>query len=431
MATVNFFFRSKKTDKQSTINYDIHISASHRLRGSTKLKLIPKYWDEEKQLVRNVTAVSNSKDNINNKISEFKAFVFDKINDYKTYSNNKILLLLKDDIDIFFGKKVVDEIKEVTFYSFVDKYIEQSKNRIIQSTGRKISNRTILDYKRTLELLKEFEKKYKYEITFNSITIDFYYLFVEYLESHDFSINTVGKFIKQIKVFMRAATDEGINTNYGFKNKRFVKTTADSTEIYLNEKELDKIINLDLEDEPKLKKARDLFIVGAFTGLRVSDFNGLTEKNIEEYKGTNCIKVRVRKTNKMLTIPIHPEVQKIINNNNNNFPKSMPDQHINVALKIIGFEAEINDDIYITKIRGGKKVSETKKKYEMIKNHTARRSFCTNAYINGMHPFDIMAISGHTSEKVFLKYIKIDTDERAIKISENSFFQPKPKLKVV
>ena len=62
-------------------------------------------------------------------------------------------------------------------------------------------------------------------------------------------------------------------------------------------------------------------------------------------------------------------------------------------------------------------------KYDLIKNHTARRSFCTNAYIAGMSTLDIMAISGHSSEKTFLNYIKISADERAVKIAENPFFQ--------
>jgi hypothetical protein len=42
-----------------------------------------------------------------------------------------------------------------------------------------------------------------------------------------------------------------------------------------------------------------------------------------------------------------------------------------------------------------------------------------------MPTLDIMAISGHSSERIFLNYIRITADERAIKIAENSFFNPK------
>jgi len=48
-----------------------------------------------------------------------------------------------------------------------------------------------------------------------------------------------------------------------------------------------------------------------------------------------------------------------------------------------------------------------------------------------MSTLDIMAISGHKSERTFLNYIKITADERAVKIAENSFFKPQVTLKKV
>jgi hypothetical protein len=39
-----------------------------------------------------------------------------------------------------------------------------------------------------------------------------------------------------------------------------------------------------------------------------------------------------------------------------------------------------------------------------------------------MPTIDIMAISGHSTEREFYKYIKITPQERAIKISESAFF---------
>jgi hypothetical protein len=56
-------------------------------------------------------------------------------------------------------------------------------------------------------------------------------------------------------------------------------------------------------------------------------------------------------------------------------------------------------------------------KYELIVSHTARRSALTNLYKTGM--FDnreMMAISGHKSERVFEKYIKVGVSEQADRI---------------
>lgn len=431
MASVKFLLRNKKAIKPVSIYYDIHLSAKDRLRGATKSKILPKFWDERNQKVRNVASASSIKDSINSKLSELDSFVFEKINNYKTYSILEVAKFLKEDLDIFFGKKIVAIEKELTFYTFIEKFIEQSKDRIIETTGAKISDRTIHDYGRVLDLIKSFEKENNYEITFDTITLDFYYAFVNYLEELDFSINTIGKFIKVLKMFMNRATEEGLNTNLTFRNKRFMKPTGTSEQIYLNIEELDKIIALNLKEEPVLDNARDLFIIGAFTGLRVSDFNGLTKENISTHQNKRIFKIIVKKTGKYLPIPLHPEVEKILAKNDGHPPKKMYAQKINDSLSKIGFKAKIKENITISTIKGGKKITKNLPKYDLIKNHTSRRSFCTNAYLAGMPEIDIMAISGHTSIKTFRNYIKITDDERAVKIAENPFFQAKSMLEIV
>ena len=73
--------------------------------------------------------------------------------------------------------------------------------------------------------------------------------------------------------------------------------------------------------------------------------------------------------------------------------------------------------------KGGRMTSCKRLKYELIKTHTARRSFCTNAYLLRMDTLDIMALSGHKTGTNFLKYIKVTGKERAKRIAEHKFFQ--------
>ena len=54
-----------------------------------------------------------------------------------------------------------------------------------------------------------------------------------------------------------------------------------------------------------------------------------------------------------------------------------------------------------------------KKKYQLLTTHTARRSFATNLYLSGFPSISIMKITGHTTEKSFMKYIKITPTENA------------------
>ncbi|MDB5208187.1 MAG: integrase [Flavisolibacter sp.] len=56
--------------------------------------------------------------------------------------------------------------------------------------------------------------------------------------------------------------------------------------------------------------------------------------------------------------------------------------------------AEIDAEVLITATKGGKRVTETFRKFELITTHTARRSFATNAYLNTVPTISIMKITG-------------------------------------
>ena len=123
-------------------------------------------------------------------------------------------------------------------------------------------------------------------------------------------------------------------------------------------------------------------------------------------------------------------VNAILKKRGGKLPAKMPDQHINYAIKEIGKLAEIDSQETKTITKGGKKVIINLKKYDLIKSHTARRSFCTNAYLSGMPTADIMEITTHKSEKIFKNYIKANDLQRAQKIRKHKFFT-NSNLKVV
>jgi len=68
--------------------------------------------------------------------------------------------------------------------------------------------------------------------------------------------------------------------------------------------------------------------------------------------------------------------------------------------------------------KGGVKVTNNHQKWERLTTHTARRSFATNEYLAGTPTITIMAITGHKTEKAFLKYIKLTSSEHAIMLKE-------------
>ena len=85
--------------------------------------------------------------------------------------------------------------------------------------------------------------------------------------------------------------------------------------------------------------------------------------------------------------------------------------------------ANVTDNHILRRTEGGKEVEYELPKYKLVSSHTARRSFCTNAYKSGIPIQDIMAISGHKTERVFLNYVKVEKVENAKRIAKHAFFQ--------
>ena len=247
--------------------------------------------------------------------------------------------------------------------------------------------------------------------------------------------NFINKVFGTLKTMLKDASKKKINPNSDYANT-WMKVSAINVEnIYLNESELAIINNLDLSKNTRLEKVRDLFIIGAYTGLRFSDFSNIQKGNIILRDDNHYISITTKKTNTPVVIPLHPIALSILQKYDMAIPGSMSNQKMNDYLKEIGELAGIKGEIILSKTRGGRN-SETKAlKYELITTHTARRSFATNAYKSGIPAIAIMAITGHKTQVSFMKYIKITNEENASLLSNHSFFKgttlKESKLKIV
>ena len=125
------------------------------------------------------------------------------------------------------------------------------------------------------------------------------------------------------------------------------------------------------------------------------------------------ITFRQRKTDEKVIIPLHPAVIKILEKYDYQMPKPLSNQRFNEYIKEVAKIAGIDQVETTRKTIGGKIQTERKPKYELIGTHTGRRSFCTNMYLLGIPTYTIMAISGHKTEKSFIKYVRITKEQHA------------------
>jgi len=115
-----------------------------------------------------------------------------------------------------------------------------------------------------------------------------------------------------------------------YKNSKFKALNEETDEIYLSIKELVKVENTDLSEfSEEIDIARDLFLIGAYTSLRVFDFSNLSESNMIEFHGKKFFKVATQKTGEPVVIPIHPVVNRILEKRNGNLPPRLTKNKIN------------------------------------------------------------------------------------------------------
>lgn len=394
----------------------LHFSYGARFKYSTGYKSCFENWDFDKQKIK------ETKSNIINarEVNEFLSNIENAIKkEYSRLIAENIIVtndVLKLFLDSFLNKNIVTEkFVPVTFFDFADSYLELKKKGISIVTYR--------SYNQTLKKVKAFSESKNLKVDFNCFDKSFVLSFITYLEELDFALNTITKHLKNLKTFLTEANRKKFINNVDFNLSDFNLKAEETTAIYLTDNELELMLNKDLSKYPELELARDIFLIGCYTGQRISDYNGLTKESIKRINGVDYFKIRQKKTKVEVQCPITKEIREIMDKRyNGNPPKKMFEQLLNRCIKEVGQVIEFNEAIEFSITRGGVEVKDFIPRYKLIHSHTARRSFCTNMYKKKMPVFDIMHFSGHKTEREFYKYIRIHGEERASHIVGQGFF---------
>lgn len=314
-----------------------------------------------------------------------------------------------------------------SFFDYSEEFVKQAK----QNKGHEFAN----SFRTVLNKLREFDSS----LTFERIDKKFYREFVNWLQGKGFSANYTGSMIRDLKRILNKASEDEINTLNTFES--FKVMAEDVFNIYLTEDEIQRIydvkitedIIIEIQKENKrkqlqkgnkiidankeqqamitkanivrqidaLNRARKLFVVGCWTGLRVENYLSIDpELQFDLEKG--FIHAIANKNGPKLKIPMHKLVRQIVEHDG--FPVTISQQKFNKQIKIIGMIAQINEKVIYSRTEGGKRVEYSQPKYELITTHTARRSFASNLLGRGIPKQFIMAVTGHTTEKSFNKY---------------------------
>lgn len=429
--SVGFFLKDKK--KSTTYINTIVAFRGRYFKRSTGESIPVRYWSDSTQRCKESGFPAARR--INKVLNEIFVAATQACDYFVEHREIPSSDLFWERVDFFSsgGKLAVS----VGFVDYLRRYIENRRGRVAQ--------RTVHKYNTLLNKLVEYESVIKRKLKFEDIDINFYRDFERWIYTYKredgkvgYAANYFGALIQSLKVVFRDAKENGLHNLNGIEHKDFKRISETADTIYLNEEELQRIHLLnftpalvlqhfpDADQRPqnmarRLKTyeiVRAKFLVGAYTALRVSDFNRLELVNLQD----GFIAIRTKKTGVKVVIPVHRVIRELIDKGFD-ITTRISEQKINKHIKEICMLAGINDPVEITLNIGGRKIVETHPKWELVTNHTARRSGATNMYKAGIPTLSIMKITGHSSEKSFLKYIKITAEENAFLLAQHPFFK--------
>jgi len=432
MATINYFVSGKK---RKLVPVYCRLSAGREidLIVSSGLTVDPHTWSNTTQSIKQRIRTDADEKFVKN-LSGLKEHI---VNEIRNYSEEYSKEWLNNVIYKYHNKRAADA---TTLNEYIDQFIKDAKSGERKNkNAMNLTLGTIKTWKGFQRIFNEYQGVYSDErlkqrkennklirprklVDFDNINIDFYNNFVKFLSDEGYVKGTIGRFIKELKMFMRKSLDDKLHNNRDFMHSAFRVFTSETFAVYLTRIELDKIYNIDLSNNHELDIARDAFMVLCETALRISDYRKVDVSIRKSEDGIKLIHLAQSKTGNVIVIPLSARLEAILQKYNNKLPRLL-DQYINKRIKIVAKLCGINEVLTWETEKYGKKFEKKAHKWELISCHTGRRSAASNMYLSGIPSISIMQITGHRSEKSFLLYIRVSQEENARKLATHEYFR--------
>ncbi len=446
MANFHFYLRDGDSPDQPTAVH-LHIRwTGNRLVYPTGCKVIPRHWQAEKEQVTGKAptcphcipppcdrldadgkpfALEAHRD-INERLKVLQASAVGILDTFarkkgRAPSRNE----LRDALNSADGKATGQVPTDLL--TFAHAHIESAQGQFNSDRKAPYHRATISRYKVALELLtayaaKRSRRKTAPPVAFAEVDADFVAGFTAYLTAQGYAANSVVKYGKTLREFLKRAKEHkelGKEVNPEVFHRRLTLKEEPSEQVYLNADELAAFYRVDLSAHPRLERARDLFIVGSWTGLRFGDLSRIQPEHIEGGR----LRVRTSKTGKEVTIPLHPCIPAIMAKYGGRVPSGISNQKQNGYIKeAAAMVPELQVKTMEGRTKGGIRREVARAKWERITTHTARRSFASNCYRDGIPARTIMAVTGHRTEQAFMRYIRLTNEEHADIMARSSLF---------
>jgi site-specific recombinase XerD len=405
MAQVTFYLKNPNAKYKSVIYASFSFDAK-RLQTSTKWSIHPKYWDKKIGFLKHQYTHLSFYSTYQDYLERFRRVIIEFYQEQKSIGIIPDLSSIKKLLEKEFEEKEEVNIQD-EFFTVFQMFIDSCASKSIL---------TVRKYYTLKNLLKDYKKKKNKLISFESLDLNFFDDFTNFLfnrpnPKHPDTVglkdDTVNKYISVFKTFLEWAAEREYHENFAYRKFSSPKTRKHEIVTLTNE-EIDELIKLDLSKDSRLEKVRDVFLFAYYTGQRWSDISNFSKNDIKQDSETGEYywQFRVVKTKKIITVPFVGRIKPaydILQKYDFVLPE-ITAQKFNDYLKEVGAKAKLNRQVRIKRYSGGKKITIEKVLYDFMSSHMARRTCVTHLLEDGVPPTTVMKLTDHQDLKTILKY---------------------------
>ncbi len=255
---------------------------------STGKQIAIEKWDKTKQQVK---GKDQETQNLNNYLKAIKAKLYQK---EAELLERGFIITAQILYDAYFDK--VESIKERSLFEVFEEHNQEQEKLV----GNGVSKATHWVSVYTIRLLREFvQQKYKREdLYLRELNLNFIQSFHSFLRiDKDMAQNSSTKHLKLLKKIINLSVANSYMAFNPFSTYKVEREPVD----------------IDFLDEEELRRAKDMFLFGCFTGLSYIDIKTLTLEHFEkDNAGRIWIKKRRVKTGVLSRIPLLPIAKLIL-----------------------------------------------------------------------------------------------------------------------
>lgn len=378
---VNFCLRDPSATGPTPIVVYVHFD-NRRVKLASGQKIAPRLWSQSKQRAKRG---ARDEAGINAALAKIDG---DVASIFSTLAANGIAItpeVVKERYRAITSGRI-RTASPVELLAAYDMFIE--RNGLRPATNK--------NHRKTRNHLEAFGEAYGLKLTLDRLDRLFWERFGGYLLTvKQMTNDSAWNILKCAKAFLADAVDRGLTKTEDFRklSRRQLPKGETTDKPYLTPQELERVERLNLSDEPRLDRVRDLFVFLCYTGIRFGDSQRLLPENVTG----DVIEIMLEKNRKVVSVPLLEPARTVLDKYDGELPR-ISNQKANEYLREILRRAKVTAKCHVVTHSGTERRETIAPKHELCGMHSGKRTYVSILRQRGVSVEALMKVTGNSRE---------------------------------